>query len=291
MTVLSGNPDGPHYDGADYTELQRRLGVTFHNLTWLRQAFVHRSFVNELTTPDAAMRDNERLEFLGDAALGLVVSDIVFRRFHAYAEGELTRVRSLIVRRETLAELAQQLGLGDSLLLGKGEDESGGRERPAILCATFEAVIGAVYLDRGLDAVAKVMMPLLEQLLGRWSRESGYKDSKSRLQEWSQDRYGVAPRYKVIEQSGPDHARQFVIQVAVLQQRLGVGMGMSKQEASQRAAHMALARVGEDAPPESDEMHRLAIAWSIPDNGLDLLDGLHSNGGAPGGNDGKPGGA
>lgn len=251
--------------------LQQKMGVQLPDLDILRQAFVHRSFVNELVEAGHGVVDNERLEFLGDSALGLVVSDIVYRRFPHYTEGELTRVRSMVVRRETLAELAAQLGLGDYLQLGRGEDESGGRYRPAILCATFEAVIGAVYLNLGLEGVFRVVEPLLDSLLVRWDRETGYKDAKSLLQEWTQSRYGVAPRYKVIDEDGPDHAKIFVIQVTLLQQRIGVGIGLSKQEASQQAAHMALIRLGQLGDLESDSTRQLAAQWGVPDDVQTLL--------------------
>lgn len=276
----AGKPDGRDWNlltAAQVARLESALGLEFQDRARVQEAFVHRSFVNELADGEPPLQDNERLEFLGDSALGLVVSDIVFHRFPHYAEGELTRVRSLIVRRETLAELARDLSLGEYLQLGRGEDESGGRERPAILCATFEAVMGAVYLEHGLAGVEHIMRPMLDNLLGRWKRDSGYKDAKSRLQEWSQEHYGVAPRYKVIEQSGPDHARRFVIQVTLLHQRLGVGMGMSKQEASQAAAHMALVRVGEAAESESHDMRTLAATWSVPEDGRRALEDAREN--------------
>lgn len=263
-------------ESADLDALQTMLGIRFTNLDILRQAFVHRSFVNEFLEDELEIEDNERLEFLGDAALELVVSDVVFKRFPVYNEGELTRVRSMVVRRETLAELARDLNLGQYLRLGRGEDESGGRTRPAILCATFEAVMGAVYLDQGIGAVFDAVTPMLDTLFARWTRESGYKDAKSRLQEWSQSRYGVAPRYKVVEQWGPDHAKIFVILVSLLQQRIGVGSGMSKQEASQRAANMALTRVDEGMHEETEEERMLAAAWAIPEEGLAQLDEIYA---------------
>jgi ribonuclease-3 len=179
-------------------------------------------------------------------------------------EGELTRVRAALVRRETLARFARQLQLGQFLLLGRGEQESGGRNRPATLCATFEAVVGAIYLDRGIDAVRSFVLPLVTQDLDRVQSQSMGKDPKSRLQEWAQSHTGRAPRYRVVNSTGPDHAKVFATEVTIGQQRCGVGVGRSKQEASQAAAALALERLGLGSP-EYRENRELEVSYPISD--------------------------
>jgi ribonuclease-3 len=220
--------------------------LPFRDQTLLRTAFVHSSYVNE--SGDDGFEDNERLEFLGDAVVGYVVSEILYQRFPDSSEGELTSMRAALVRRESLARYAQQLDLGSYLFLGHGEEESGGRLRMATLCATFEAVVGAIFLDLGVAAVRGFVLPLIEDDLAKLTRSVLHKDAKSRLQEWSQSNWSVLPRYRVVDQNGPDHAKSFVMQVMIAETVYGVGLGPSKQEASQAAAAMALARLGEDAP-------------------------------------------
>lgn len=226
----------------DLQVFQQQHGLTFRNPALLQTAFTHSSYVNESDESDIS--DNERLEFLGDSILGYVVSELLYARFPNLSEGELTSVRASLVRRDTLARFARQLRLGDYLLLGHGEDESGGRKRAATLCATFEAVIGAIYLDQGIDAVRRLVVPLVEADLARIQPHALGKDPKSRFQEWSQSELGHAPRYRVVADEGPDHAKIFTIQVMVGDRRYGVGRGRSKQEASQAAAAMALHYLG-----------------------------------------------
>ena len=189
-----------------HSHFEKENDLDFADKELLRTAFVHSSYLNE-AMEDEAQDDNERLEFLGDAILSFVVSQMLFIRFPEMREGDLTSARASLVRRETLAHLAFRLQLGDYLLLGRGEEESGGRERLATLCATFEAVVGAIYLDRGLDAVRAFVLPLMEGVLGTVERQLAGKDPKSRLQEWAQGEYGAAPRYKVLTSRGPDHAK------------------------------------------------------------------------------------
>lgn len=239
---------------------QQRHDLAFRNPGLLQTAFIHSSYVNE--SDDAELSDNERLEFLGDSILGAVVSELLYTRFPDLSEGELTSIRASLVRRETLARFARQLHLGDYLLLGHGEDESGGRKRAATLCATFEAVVGAIYLDQGVEAVRSFVLPLVEADLARIQPHSLGKDPKSRFQEWSQSQLGLSPRYKVVADEGPDHAKVFTTQVLVGDKRYGVGRGRSKQEASQAAAAMALDRLGLGAAeyqPDS-EIERL---WPV----------------------------
>jgi ribonuclease-3 len=221
-------------------------GLNFNNKQLLKTAFVHSSYVNELA--DGAQEDNERLEFLGDSIIGFVVSEWLFGRYPNSREGELTAMRAALVRRDALARFARKLDLGDFLFLGHGEEESGGRKRAATLCATFEAVIGAIYLDLGLDRVRSFLLPIVQADLDRETLETLHKDPKSRLQEWSQGAYGLLPRYKQVDHSGPDHAKIFMFQVSIKDRRCGVGEGASKQEASLAAAAMALQRLGLPAP-------------------------------------------
>jgi ribonuclease-3 len=173
---------------------------------------------------------------------------LLYRRFPALSEGGLTAMRAALVKREALARFARQLRLGDFLFLGHGEEESGGRKRSATLCATFEAVVGAIYLDLGLDAVHKFVLPIIQEDLARGTVQTLHKDPKSRLQEWSQSTYGILPRYKLVEHSGPDHAKIFTFQVAIQERIYGMGEGASKQDASLAAAAMALHRLGQPAP-------------------------------------------
>jgi ribonuclease-3 len=244
----------------ELTTFEQTHALPFQNKDLLRTAFVHSSYVNEVG--DEVLEDNERLEFLGDSVLGYVVSELLYQRFPDSSEGELTSMRAALVRRESLARYAKQLQLGNFLFLGHGEEESGGRTRPATLCATFEAVVGAIFLDQGVEAVRRFVLPLVEEDLGTTAQAAIHKDAKSRLQEWSQSTMGVLPRYKVIEQEGPDHAKTFVIQVSIADAVYGVGRGASKQEASQVAAAMALARLGQYAPEYVPD-EALAVRYSL----------------------------
>ena len=231
----------------DLASFEQQHKLAFLDKSLLQRAFIHRSYLNEAEN-DGTLADNERLEFLGDAVLTFVVSEELFRRFPAYQEGALTNLRAALVRRETLARLAKQLHLGDYLMLGHGEEESGGRQRIATLCATFEALIGALYMDQGSEAVRNFAMALIGEELERVKKDALEKDPKSRLQEWVQSNIGLTPRYKMVESHGPDHAKTFVMQVTIAHQIYGVSAGHSKQDATQAAAAMALYRLAENAP-------------------------------------------
>jgi ribonuclease-3 len=222
--------------------------LSFNDLALLQQAFVHRSYLNEQVGSHSELADNERLEFLGDSVLGFVVSELLYRRFPAAQEGELTHLRTVLVRRETLARLASEMEVGRFLLLGIGEEESGGRKRTATLCAAFEALVGAVFLDQGLDGVRRMLLPQVDTILAGMAPDVMPKDPKSRFQEWAQRTYSFTPRYKVVDHFGPDHAKTFVTLVTVRNEPLGVGQGPSKQDASQAAAATALHRMGEESP-------------------------------------------
>ena len=223
--------------------LEEKLGFQFQNRSVLMRALTHRSYLNE--NPDMSLEDNERLEFLGDAVLDFLVGSYLYHRFPEMDEGELTSLRAALVRAHTLADFAREWDLGTALQVGYGESESGGRERVPILCATFEAVIGAVYLDQGLDKVKELMNPLIEPALIKILDEQLHKDAKSEFQVWAQARYGVTPRYKVIATSGPDHDKVFTVSALVGEKSWGMGDGHSKQAAAQAAAREAMLQAEE----------------------------------------------
>ncbi len=248
------------------TEFEKETGLDFRCKELLREAFVHSSYANEAAADKEPPAHNERLEFLGDAVLEFVVSQYLFERFPDLREGELTRLRAALVRRDTLARLARSKSMGQFLILGKGEDESGGRTRSATLCATYEAVVGALYLDKGLDAVQEFVMPDMREVLETVARRALGKDAKSRLQEWTQAQYGCAPRYRVLDSSGPDHDKQFVIEVTVLGHRCGVGRGRSKQEASQAAASRALVALGQSPVADLSVDEMIDRTWPVTEH-------------------------
>jgi len=214
----------------------------FKNPALLTRALTHRSYLNE--HPEVEPEDNERLEFLGDAVLDFVVGAWVYNHFPEMQEGNLTRVRSALVRTDTLAEFARHLDLGPALRLGRGELASGGRERDNLLCATFEAVIGAMYLDAGIPAVETFMEPLLLYVSRKVVSHVERYDPKSTLQEWAQSNKLGTPRYLTVDTSGPDHARTFTVEVHVNGKVFGRGEGTSKQAAAQTAAQAALESLG-----------------------------------------------
>ena len=232
-------------------ELEATVGVRFKDRALLQRAFVHRSFLHE-ADEESDLQDNQRLEFLGDAVLSFIVSELLFRRYPERREGELTNLRSALVKRETLARFAKSLGLGNYLLLGRGEEESSGRGRHTTLCDTYEAFIGALYLDQGISALREFLEPRLIEEIGRVTQHALTKDPKSRLQEWVQAAMGQTPRYRTVHTEGPDHARLFTRQVTIGKQPYGVGQGQSKQEAEQAAAAMALFRLGQPIPGYED---------------------------------------
>lgn len=220
--------------------LQQKLGITFNDHSLLDRALTHRSYLNE--NPGEALEDNERLEFLGDAVLDFVVGAYLYNRFPEMREGELTSLRAALVRSRTLAGFARQLDIGEYLHLGYGEEENGGRERTPLLCASFEAVIGAIYLDQGLEQVRPLVESLIAPALIDIRAKSLHKDAKSEFQVWAQARFNITPHYEVLEASGPDHAKNFLVQVLVGTEAWGEGQGPSKQVAAQEAAQQALLR-------------------------------------------------
>jgi len=221
----------------DFSPLEKNIKIKFKNPDLLLQAFVHRSYLNE--HPNFKVGHNERLEFLGDAVLELIVTSFLYNNYQS-PEGDLTNWRSALVRTEMISEIAKELNFEDYILLSRGETKSSGRSRQVILANAFEALIGAIYLDQGYDAtdkfIAKFLLPRLPQIL----EEESYIDSKSRFQELAQEREGITPGYKVIEEFGPDHAKEFLIGAYLEDRLLGKGSGPSKQLAQQSAAQEAL---------------------------------------------------
>lgn len=231
-------------------ELEAHLGLHFKDKSLLLRALTHRSYLNE--NVGTVLEDNERLEFLGDAVLDFLVGAYLYHRFPEMKEGELTSLRAALVRTETLADFAREIKLGHFLLLGLGEADSGGRERNPLLCAAFEALTGAIYLDQGLEAVRKLTEPLIGPSLTNIMDESLHIDAKSEFQVWAQAHFNITPRYVVTGSAGPDHAKSFTVEARVGEKVWGEGNGRSKQSAAQAAATDALQRVeamgGESEP-------------------------------------------
>lgn len=227
-------------------ELGERLGITLHDSAVIRQAFIHASFANE--NPDQVSGNNERLEYLGDAVLGLIASRLLYERFPDADEGRLTAHRAAVVNRSALASLAEDLSLDQYLRLGRGELEAGGAHRPSLLAGTFEALVGAVFLSQGLAAAEAAFGPMLASRLASGDDADAPKSAKSRLQEWSQRRTGVRPSYAVVDSQGPAHAQQFTVAVMIGAERLATGSGSSRQRAEERAAQAALDHLAGEGP-------------------------------------------
>jgi ribonuclease-3 len=203
-----------------------------------RKAFIHRSYVNENSS--SKLNHNERLEFLGDAVLELSVTKYLFDAYPNKSEGELTNWRAALVRGVTLAKAANRLRLGEYLKLSKGEERSGGREKEVILAGTFEALVGAIYLDLGYDLADKFIGEQVISFLDKIIKENKYIDSKTFLQERTQDEYGITPTYEVVSESGPDHNKEFIVAVSLEEKEIATGKGTSKQKAQQDAASQAI---------------------------------------------------
>ncbi len=221
-----------------FPDLERRLGYNFRDPRLLMNACTHRSFANENPVPPAT--DNERLEFLGDAVLQLCISDLLMSRFPDYTEGQLSKVRATIVNEQSLAGLGRKFGLGKHLLLGKGEDASGGRDKTSLLADAFEAIMAAVYIDGGYESVFRLAGRLFDALLADGKgEETHFRDYKSALQEYCQSRFHETPRYKSLAESGPDHDKTFVVELQVTEAITTTGTGKSRKEAEQQAAKKA----------------------------------------------------
>ena len=222
----------------DWSVLEECLGVRFKDSALLEEALTHSSYLNE--NPGFGIGSNERLEFLGDAALGLVVARQLYSDYPEEDEGRLTELRTHLVRRETLARAAARLGLGDYLLLGRGEDAAGGRRRPTNLARAYEALVGALFLDGGLPRVRRFVKTSLGDEFRGLRHKAVLADPKSRLQEVAQSRWQTTPSYRLVKAQGPDHARRFTVEAVIQGEVLGVGKGRSKQQAEKEAARQAL---------------------------------------------------
>lgn len=222
-------------------KLEKSLSITFKNKDLLQQAFVHRSYLNE--HPKYKLDDNERMEFLGDAVLELVVTKHLYGKY-SNPEGELTIWRAALVNSKMLAKIADRLGFNDHLLLSKGEFRDTGRARQFILANTFEAVVGAIYLDQGFEKANEFITKCLIKELPVILEKKLYHDPKSRFQEKAQDKAGVTPSYEVLGESGPDHAKQFIIGVFLGEKMIAEGEGPSKQAAQEKAAKAAIKKKG-----------------------------------------------
>ena len=226
----------------NFKTFEEAAGVQFNDLELLRQAFTHRSYLNEHRNEVGG--HNERLEFLGDAVLELVSTHFLYTKFPGNAEGELTAYRAALVNATTCAEVATSLGMNDYLLLSRGEAKDTGRARGVLLANAFEALIGAIYMDQGYDAardfIAAHLLPKIDEII----KKRLWQDAKSTLQEKSQEAHGVTPSYAVIEETGPDHDKQFIVGVYVSEKLIGKGSGKSKQEAEQSAARAAIEEKG-----------------------------------------------
>ena len=225
-------------DSEKLSVLQNHLGYNFQDVGILETALTHKSYINEIPKKDVL--NNERLEFLGDAVLGLVISDFLIHRFPEYSEGPLSKLKGFIVSRSSLFEAAKELDLGRYLRLGRGESNSGGRHKRSILADSFEAVIASIYLDGGMKAAyAFIIRQMGEKVLGL-AGNAYIPDYKTILQEHTQIEFGCVPTYKLISEKGEDHDPEFEVCILVEDKRCGRGKGKSKREAEQDAAHNAL---------------------------------------------------
>lgn len=229
-------------------ELQKLIGYQFQNIDYLQRAMTHSSYANETGAHNHHLLCNERLEFLGDSVLSLITSDYLYRRFPNLPEGDLTRMRAATVCEEALATYARKIGLGDFLLLGKGERNSGGADKPAVIADAFEATLAAIYLDAGamdgMKTVADFLLPFIKEAVEALPDAGGYHaDCKSRLQEFVQKDQGKL-EYRLVGESGPDHDKTFAVEVYLDSNRIGYGSGHSKKTAEQAAAKTALQLFG-----------------------------------------------
>lgn len=237
-----------------FADLESALGASFHRRDLLERALVHRSYLNE--RPNYILGSNERLEFLGDAVLGFVVAEYIYHSFPEMPEGELTVLRARLVRQSTLDRIAVRLGIGKYLALGRGEETTGGRSRSRLLASAFEALVGALFLDQGLEPTRALVLRELRPEIELALESRSTKDDKSLLQELTQAKAGQAPTYHTIGEEGPHHARRFVVEARLGERVLAKGSGWSKQEAEMAAAHEALA-AWTDSAGMADDSARL----------------------------------
>ncbi|HRH26708.1 MAG TPA: ribonuclease III [Parcubacteria group bacterium] len=222
----------------DLNDFQKNIGIEFKDKELLKQAFVHRSYINE--NRNSGLSHNERLEFLGDAVLELVITDFLYKKYTNKAEGEMTAYRSALVNADTCASIATSLNMGNYLLLSKGESKDTGRARQYILANALEALIGAIYLDQGMEKAHEFIEINFTHMIEDIISNKGHVDSKSLFQEKAQEFEGITPAYKTIKESGPDHDKKFTVGVYIGKDLIATGEGKSKQDAEQEAAEEAL---------------------------------------------------
>ena len=222
----------------NFTNFEKKTKIVFRDKDLLKQAFIHRSYINE--NPSKGLAHNERLEFLGDAVLELIVTDFLYKKYPNYTEGELTAVRSALVNAVIISSVAEDIGMNEYLLLSKGEAKDNGKARQYILANTYEAYVGAVYMDQGYDVadkfVAKTLLPKTEEIVNK----KLWRDAKSLVQEKAQEFVNVTPAYRVLSEAGPDHDKHFTVGIYFGKDLIAEGKGKSKQEAEQKAAEAAL---------------------------------------------------
>lgn len=226
---------------------EKVLSYAFKDRTLLKRALTHKSYANEQRL--SSLDHNERYEFLGDAVLELSISALLMERFPEHPEGELSKLRAAVVNEEQLAQLARVVGLGDFLYLGKGEEQTGGRDKPSLLSNALEAVLGAMYLDRGYQKAARTIGALYNDVITKAGGEGFLKDYKTRLQEESQSRYRAIPRYRLMAEKGPDHQKTFEVSLSIQGESVSIGRGPSKKAAEQDAARQALEKM---MPPQGE---------------------------------------
>ncbi len=222
----------------DFTDFEKKTKISFKDKNLLKQAFIHRSYINE--NPSAGMHHNERLEFLGDAVLELIVTDYLYKKYPTYTEGELTALRSALVNAITISDVAQRAGMNDYLLLSKGESKDNGKARQYILANTYEAYVGAIFMDQGYDPVERFVADTLLIHTDEIVAKKLWRDAKSLVQEKAQEFEEVTPSYKVLSEAGPDHDKHFTVGIMFGSNLIAEGKGKSKQEAEQQAANNAL---------------------------------------------------
>jgi ribonuclease-3 len=227
------------------SDIQQRIGYSFTTVELLKRSLTHKSYANENRVP----YHNERMEFLGDAVLSLLISEYLMKASPGSTEGDLSRLRAAVVSEPALASIAREIGLGDYLLLGKGEDQTGGRNKDSLLADSLEALIASLYLDGGKDVAEAFVLRFFEEMLKRTCNSGGTIDYKTVLQERCQERLKQLPEYRVVSESGPDHQKQFEVELSVKSEVYGRGKGRNKKEAEQKAAKEALEKLTEKTYP------------------------------------------
>jgi ribonuclease III len=219
-------------------KLEKKLSYSFHDIGLLSTSLTHRSYVNE--NQQSGVSDNERFEFLGDSILGACVSDLIIKKYSGLSEGDLTKIRSVLVCEESLAEIARHLQMGDCLLIGRGEENAGSRNKESFLANALEAVVAALYLDSDYNNVKDIINELFKPLLEKDNLKTDYSDYKTALQELCQKKYKTTPMYMVVDSSGPEHAKVFEVRIVIINKLTEYGRGKSKKEAEKQAAQKAL---------------------------------------------------